>query len=161
MCIRDSLSIKCSFVLWAQYTASESWYRVYLCGWCDWVHACGGALFKVCFGERLLNIALPLRPLHKVGLHFPRLSAQLAKVFYSVFSPCQNCHLKNECIIVLNREIWSWRWYSGNIMYSVVLWLYSSFRSPLKSSLPRSCSVTHRIHGCLLSKASWLLRQTF
>lgn len=46
------------------------------------------------FGERLHNNALLLS---KGGLHIPRLSA------HSAF---QSCHLKNECIIVLNLEIW-------------------------------------------------------
>lgn len=68
------------------------------------MNTCVGGLFRACFGGRLHKIALPLGPLHKLGLDFSRLSAQLAKVFCSVFSALQNCHLQNGRIRVLNRE---------------------------------------------------------
>lgn len=67
--------------------------------------ACAGGLLRACFGGRLHKIALPLGPMHKLGLDFPRLSAQLAQAFCTVFSAVQNCHLKKECIRVQNREI--------------------------------------------------------
>lgn len=145
-------SVKCLCVLWAQYLLHPGVPKQGpSCGWHDWVHACAGGLFKAFLGrDYTIMCNLLLRFLHKGSFTLPD----------RVHTAFLSCHLKNECIIVLNLEIWFWSWFSGKLTYRNLRSCWDhSFRGAPESSLSHSCSVMYRVPGCLLCKNSRLVTE--
>lgn len=102
------VSVKCLCVLWAQYLLHPGVPKQGPpCGWHDWVHACTGGLFKAFLGRDYTIMLCPSGSFIREGFSLPEW----------VHTAFQSCHLKNECIIVLNLEIWCWRWFSGKLTY--------------------------------------------
>lgn len=81
------VSVECLCVLWAQYLP--------------------GGLFKAFLGRDYAIMLCPSGSFTREGFTLPDW----------VHAAFLSCHLKNQCIIVLNLEIWFWRWFSGKLTY--------------------------------------------